>query len=195
MTVLLALLLQSFAASALDTRPSGVHPPCVGPSPARLWQTATMCAHVSWPTYAAPLSCHHQTPNRSPAVSLTVQRRAVGNRRSVDRRYYTFCTLERLQDPLRRRDVFVSPSERWSDPRAKLLHGSAWDAVRSQVCRTLGRTEPATTELQRLADSLTLRINGPQPAYRQPLPHASSALAARTGCSSPAWTRLTRPQA
>jgi hypothetical protein len=41
----------------------------------------------------------------------------------VDRRYYTFCVLERLQDALQRRDVYVSPSERWQDPRAKLLHG------------------------------------------------------------------------
>jgi hypothetical protein len=36
----------------------------------------------------------------------------LGSKRSIDRRYYTFCTLERLQDALRRRDVFVSPSER-----------------------------------------------------------------------------------
>ncbi len=87
-------------------------------------------------------------------VSRPWRRFVLGNKRSVDRRYYTFCTLERLQDALRRRDVFVLPSERWSDPRAKLLHGPAWDVVRSQVCRTLGRTETATTELQRLADEL-----------------------------------------
>jgi hypothetical protein len=30
----------------------------------------------------------------------------------VDRRAYTLCTLESLQDSLRRRDVFVSRSER-----------------------------------------------------------------------------------
>lgn len=70
------------------------------------------------------------------------------------RRYYTFCTLERLQDALRRRDVFVAPSERWSDPRAKLLHGPGWDAVRTQVCRTLGRDEAADPELQRLTAEL-----------------------------------------
>jgi hypothetical protein len=37
----------------------------------------------------------------------------------VDRRAYTLCTLERLQDNLRRRDVFVSRSERWGNPRIK----------------------------------------------------------------------------
>jgi len=87
-------------------------------------------------------------------VSRPWRRLVLGSKRSVDRRYYTFCTLERLQDALRRRDVFVSPSERWSDPRAKLLHGSAWDAVRTQVCRTLGRSETPTTELERLTDDL-----------------------------------------
>jgi hypothetical protein len=61
----------------------------------------------------------------------------------VDRRYDTFCTPERLQDALRRCDVSVAPSERWSDTRAKLLRGSGWDAVRTQVCRTLGRGEAA----------------------------------------------------
>ena len=35
----------------------------------------------------------------------------------VDRRAYTLCILERLQDSLRRRDVFVSRSERWGNPR------------------------------------------------------------------------------
>src|SRR6266566_7937042 len=48
-------------------------------------------------------------------VSRPWRRFVLGNKRSVDRRYYTFCTLERLQDSLRSCDVFVSPSQRWSD--------------------------------------------------------------------------------
>jgi len=43
------------------------------------------------------------------------RRFVLGSKRSIDRRYYTFCTLERLQDSLRSCDVFVSPSQRWSD--------------------------------------------------------------------------------
>jgi Domain of unknown function (DUF4158) len=43
----------------------------------------------------------------------------------VDRHAYTFCALERLQDALRRRDIYVVPSERWANPRAKLLQGAA----------------------------------------------------------------------
>jgi hypothetical protein len=57
----------------------------------------------------------------------------------VDRHAYTFCALERLQDALRRRDVYVTPSERWANPRAKLLQGANWEAARHEVCRALGR--------------------------------------------------------
>jgi TnpA family transposase len=73
---------------------------------------------------------------------------------SVDRRFYTFCVLEPLQDGLARRDVFVSPSERWCNPRAKLLHGAGWEAVRAQVCRTLDLSPTAEPELNALAQQL-----------------------------------------
>jgi hypothetical protein len=67
-------------------------------------------------------------------------RRYVINReRQVDRSAYTLCVIERLQEALRRHDVFVSPRDRWGDPRAKLLQGEAWESTRAQVCRTLGR--------------------------------------------------------
>jgi len=87
-------------------------------------------------------------------VSRPWRRFVLGVHHDVERRYYTFCTLERLQDGLRRRDVFVSPSEHWGDPRAKLLHGPSWDAVRTQVCRTLGRSETAASEFDRLTGEL-----------------------------------------
>jgi TnpA family transposase len=87
-------------------------------------------------------------------VSRPWRRFVLGPHHRVDRRYYTFCALERLQDALRRRDVFVAPSERWGDPRAKLLHGAAWAAVRAPVCRTLGRHETPAPELARLTDEL-----------------------------------------
>jgi TnpA family transposase len=73
---------------------------------------------------------------------------------SLDRRFYTFCVLEKLQDGLARRDIFVSPSERWCNPRAKLLHGVGWEAVRSQVCRTLDLAPTAEPELEALARQL-----------------------------------------
>jgi hypothetical protein len=72
----------------------------------------------------------------------------------ADRRAYTLCLLERLQDSLRRRDVFVRRSERWGDPRVRLLHGPQWETLRPQVCRALGRSESPEPELRALAQQL-----------------------------------------
>lgn len=68
----------------------------------------------------------------------------------VDRRAYTLCALEQLQDALRRRDVYVVASERWGDPRAKLLQGETWEAIRPKICRTLQRQTDAGLELEKL---------------------------------------------
>ncbi len=56
----------------------------------------------------------------------------------IQRAGYSLCFLERLQDSLRRRDVWVTKSDRWGNPREKLLHGEAWQAQRVPVCRALG---------------------------------------------------------
>jgi TnpA family transposase len=56
----------------------------------------------------------------------------------VDHKAYALGTLEALHEAMRGREVFVQPSERWSDPRAKLLSGSAWEAARPGVLRALG---------------------------------------------------------
>ena len=72
----------------------------------------------------------------------------------VDRRAYTFAVLEQLQAALKRRDLFVSPSEKWADPRAKLLQGAAWEEARPQVCHGLGHTTDATAALDTLARQL-----------------------------------------
>ena len=72
----------------------------------------------------------------------------------VDRQAYTLCAMERLQDSLRRRDIFVSKSERWGDPRVKLLQGPQWEAVRSQICRALSRSESPEPALHNLTQQL-----------------------------------------
>lgn len=56
----------------------------------------------------------------------------------VTKRGYILCFLDKLQNALRRRDVYVDNSDRWGDPRAKLLQGTEWQANRIQVCRSLG---------------------------------------------------------
>lgn len=58
----------------------------------------------------------------------------------IDHRAYTLCALDRLTDALRKRDVFVEASRRWRDPRAQLPSGDEWQAARSWVCRSLGRS-------------------------------------------------------
>lgn len=71
-----------------------------------------------------------------------------------NRRYYTLCVLERLQDGLRRRDLYLPRSDRWGDPRAKLPQGPAWETVRAQVCRMLERSPTPEPDLTRLAQQL-----------------------------------------
>ena len=78
----------------------------------------------------------------------------------VDRRAYTFCTLERLRDGLHRRDIYVQPGERWGDPRANLLQGADWEAARPQVCRSLRHALDGGVALARLGKALDT-------AYRQ----------------------------
>lgn len=87
-------------------------------------------------------------------VSKSWLRLVLNSQGEVDRRAYTFCVLERLRHALRRRDVFVSPSLRWSDPRAKLLQGDAWASARPTVCRTLDLQATPQQELEALRRQL-----------------------------------------
>ncbi|ETA03452.1 hypothetical protein ThrDRAFT_01198 [Frankia casuarinae] len=73
---------------------------------------------------------------------------------TVDRDGYVLCVLEQLHRALRRRDVFAVRSQRWSDPRARLLAGEGWDRVRGEVLAGLGLAAPVETHLRELAGSL-----------------------------------------
>ncbi|MEU7838388.1 hypothetical protein [Nonomuraea sp. NPDC049129] len=44
---------------------------------------------------------------------------------------FVLCAVMHLHHALRRRDVFAEGAERWSDPRARLLDGSAWQEARA----------------------------------------------------------------
>jgi len=72
-------------------------------------------------------------------VNRSWRRLVLPKNNGIDRSAYTLCVLERLQDSLRRRDLFVAAGDRWSDPRTKLLHGEQWRAKRGQICRSLKR--------------------------------------------------------
>jgi TnpA family transposase len=107
----------------------------------------------SWESSGAPLEF------LPPAWKKRVVRYA-GSKPQVDRRAYTLCVLEQLQEALRRRDIFALGSERWGDPRAKLLSGSAWEQARAPICRVLEKPAEPAEELERLAQGL-------EDSYRQ----------------------------
>jgi len=73
---------------------------------------------------------------------------------AVDLHAYTLCLLDKLQTAIKRRDVFVTPSWRYADPRAGLLQGAEWVAARPIVCRTLGLSMTPEPTLAALATEL-----------------------------------------
>ena len=88
------------------------------------------------------------------AVSSTWRRLMVDQDGNISRAAYTLCILQQLQDNLRRKDIFVPESDRWSDPRKKLLRGAEWDSKRSQLCRSLSLPKGGDKALKDLEQQL-----------------------------------------
>lgn len=65
----------------------------------------------------------------------------------LDRRAYTFLVMEKLRESLRRRDVFAPGSDRWGDPRAKLLEGAAWETARPRIAAGYGHSLDADQQI------------------------------------------------
>jgi len=82
------------------------------------------------------------------------QRRVISRDGQIDRRAYTLCVLEQLVDSLRRRDVFVEKSDRWCNPRSKLLSGKDWEVARPKILKALGRSANAKDEIAALSREL-----------------------------------------
>ena len=72
----------------------------------------------------------------------------------LDPRAYQLCVAHQLQQSLRRRELFVTNSLRYGDPRAQLLQGAAWEQKRQDVCRALDLSCEPQAELARLAQQL-----------------------------------------
>ncbi len=72
----------------------------------------------------------------------------------IDRAAYTMCALEGLRDALRRRDVYVAPSERYADARASLLGDAAWEASREDTQRSLSLPPEPGPFLEQLGSDL-----------------------------------------
>lgn len=73
---------------------------------------------------------------------------------AIDRDAYVVCVLEQLHRALVRRDVYAAPLNRWSDPRARLLDGAGWDAVRQDVLAGLSLDTPVIEHLAELTGGL-----------------------------------------
>ena len=101
------------------------------------------------------------TDGRGPAPSAPLdfvpsgwKRQVKATDGGVDSLGYRLCLLDAMRTGIRRRDLFASPSLRYADPRIGLLDGSAWEAARPSICRTLGLSTDAPTEVSRLAERL-----------------------------------------
>lgn len=84
----------------------------------------------------------------------------INKEKHITRRGYTLCFLSTLQDSLRWRDVYVTGSNRWGDPREKLLQGTDLQTNRIKVYRSLGHP----TNPQDAIKSLGLQLDT---RYRQ----------------------------
>ena len=73
---------------------------------------------------------------------------------TVHRAGYVFCLLEQFHQALVRRDIFAAGSSRWADPRARLLRGEAWAAVKDSVLNALQLPEDPDGLLAKCAAGL-----------------------------------------
>jgi TnpA family transposase len=74
--------------------------------------------------------------------------------KEIDRSGYTLCAMDNLQTNMRSRDIHVTRSERWCDPRAKLLNGLAWEQHKIPVCRALNLSTDFDEEFTYLSSIL-----------------------------------------
>ena len=81
------------------------------------------------------MKAKHDAPHE--VIMKSWQRYVLREDGAVDYQAYTFCVLDQLRIALQRRDVFVSPSWRYADPRAGLLAATEWETARPVICRTL----------------------------------------------------------
>jgi TnpA family transposase len=99
----------------------------------------------------------HERPDHDPPTTIVDKawrRHVVREDGGVDAPAFAFCALDKLRVAIRRRDVFVSQSWRYADPRAGLLSGADWEATRPIICRSLGLSPQSEPTLTMLANEL-----------------------------------------
>ena len=75
---------------------------------------------------------------------------------TIDRAGYTLCVLDGLQSSMRSKDLFVEDSEKWCDPRRKLLSGDEWLNKRNQICKLLNLPVESSDAVALLSNDLSL---------------------------------------
>ena len=126
-------------------------------------------ANPSAQPLAQALEWLHKKPDYDPPTAIVGkawQRHVVQDDGRIDATAYSFCTLDKLRSAIRRRDVFISPSWRYADPRAGLLAGTEWEATRPIVCRSLGlsaQPEATLSILTRELDETYRRVGARLP--------------------------------
>ncbi len=56
---------------------------------------------------------------------------------TVNRIGYTLCVLDNLQSSMRSKDLFVEDSEKWCDPRTKLIPENDWLSQKNAFCKLM----------------------------------------------------------
>ncbi len=72
----------------------------------------------------------------------------------ISKPHYTMCLLEQIRLAIRRRDLFVQTSIKWTDPRKELLQGEAWTKIKPTICKGLDRSESVEDQLALLQKQL-----------------------------------------
>jgi Tn3 transposase DDE domain len=65
-----------------------------------------------------------------------------------------FCVLEQLYRGLRRREIYAVGTDRWGDPRARLLDGERWETARPKVLKALDLPPDPDVQLRALSGTL-----------------------------------------
>ena len=106
---------------------------------------------------AQALTWLREKPDHDPPTAIVGkawQRHVVKEDGRINVTAYAFCALDKLRSAIRRRDVFISPSWRYADPRAGLLAGAEWEAARPIVCRSLALSAQPEATLSALTREL-----------------------------------------
>ena len=95
-------------------------------------------------------------------ISATWRPLVVDHDHQIQRDAYTICVLQELMRQLRQRDVYLTPSDQWHDPRQYLIDETRWKRIKPQICRLLDRysdPEPELENLVRLLDDAYEQTN------------------------------------